>query len=138
MSEYNMTHTGKELDDAIAKVQSDYVSFSHYYPETYTPSGTSVEISKTFTCGFKPKVVLVILHTDTTVSTTYGIQIAFRANIDGLTSVGCGLYKLGGTNRSGRYGGGLSVSSFTSTGFTLSHSNIGLLPGVAYDVYAWG
>lgn len=25
MSEYNMTHTGKELDDAIAKVQSGYV-----------------------------------------------------------------------------------------------------------------
>ena len=26
MSEYNMTHTGKELDDAINKVRSGYIS----------------------------------------------------------------------------------------------------------------
>ena len=137
MSEYNMTHTGKELDDAIAKVQSSYVSFSHYYPETYTPRGTSLEKTKTFTCGFKPKVILVLLSQNKTAS-TYGLLAAFRANIDGVTSVGTGLYKHSNTNGIDKWGGGISVSNLTSTGFTISHGTIGLMPGASYNVHVWG
>lgn len=165
MSEYNMTHTGLELDAAIDKVKNGYILPSgtknitengthdvknfqnanvkvpvpnQYYAESYTPSGSSLVKSRTVNCGFRPKVVLITLNTDTTVSTTNGLQYALRVGLDGLTSVGTGLYKLTTTNRVGSFGGGLSVSAFTDTGFTFSHASIGLLPGVTYNIKAWG
>lgn len=165
MSEYNMTHTGQELDAAIAKVQNGYILPSgtknittngthdvknaktanvnvpvpnQYYEESYTPSGLSLVKSRTVNCGFRPKIILITLHTDTTVSTVNGMTYALRINLDGLTSSGTGLYRLTTTNRFGAFGGGLSSSSFTDTGFTYNHATIGFLPGVTYNIKVWG
>ncbi len=120
-------------------IPDGYVNFTHYYTNEHTQTTSStLETSYTFNCGFKPKVVLISLHTDTTLTTVNGIVFAFRSNIDGLTSVGDGLYKLSTSNRLGAYGGGLSVAAFTDTGFTYSHGSIGFAKGVTYDIYAWG
>lgn len=169
MSEYNLSHTGKELDDAISKVKSGYIlpsetvnitenvtdmditngkllnvnvpvpdgyiNFTRYYTETYSQTASTLEYEHTFTCGFRPKVVLISVQTDTTLSTTYGVIFAFRTEIDGLTTVGDGIYKLGVSNRIGSFGGAITI---TDTGFTFSHGTIGLAKSVSYDIYAWG
>lgn len=171
MSEYNMSHTGAQLDEAIDKVKNGYilpeesinisangeydvtefakavvsvpvpdgyVNFTNFYSNEYTQTSSTLELSHTFTCGFKPKVVLITLNTDTTLGTTNSLMFAMRINIDGIDSVGKGLYKLATTNRTGAFGGGLSISNFTSTGFTYSHSTIGFAKDITYNIYAWG
>lgn len=169
MSEYYMTHTGAELDEAISKVKSGYVMpaeiinivsnvsnmditngktlnvnvpvpdgyvrFTEQYHETFSQSSENLNLSRSFTCGFRPKVVLVSIGTDTTVSTTYTVIFAFRATIGNLSSVGDGLYKAGSSNRVGSFGGAITIND---NGFTYSHNTIGLGKNISYDIYAWG
>lgn len=170
MSEYNMTHTGRELDDAINKVKSgyvlpfevyniysnvsdlditmgktlnvdiqpsvDYVKLNKYFYEKYSPTGSSSLVkSKTFSCGFQPKVVLIVPNTDTTFSTTNTNIFSAYISLGSFELRREGLYKLSSGNRLGASSGGISISA---TGFTYSHNNIGFIVGCDYDVYAWG
>ena len=170
MSEYNMTHTGRELDDAINKVKSgyvlpteiyniysnvsdlditmgktlnvdiqpsgDYVKLNKYFYEKYSPSGSSSLVkSKTFSCGFLPKIVLIVPNTDTTFSTTNTNIFSAYIAIGSFELRREGIYKLSTNNRVGVSSGGLSVSA---TGFTYSHDKIEFIVGSDYDVYAWG
>ena len=65
MAEYNMSHTGRELDDAINKVKNDYIDKSkltmHITREasgSFTGSGQTLANINIQT-GFKPKIFLM-------------------------------------------------------------------------------
>lgn len=139
-----ITSNGNHATGGYSHVQVDvpptipdgYVSFTQYYTYEHTQqTANTLEIAHTFTCGFQPKVALISLNTDTTLSTVDGVVFTFRCNIEGLTNVGKGFYKLSTGNRLGTFGGGIS---FTSTGIAYSHGSKGFVKGVKYNVYAWG
>ena len=101
-----------------------------------SPTGSSSLVkSKTFSCGFQPKVVLIVPNTDTTFSTTNTNIFSAYISLGSFELRREGLYKLSSGNRVGVSSGGLSV---TTTGFSYSHNTIGFIVGCAYDVYAWG
>ena len=84
MSEYNMMHTGKELDDAIAKVLGGYVDPSGYIKiadtkiyvtqkpkiAAYTPNKDQLISATTIPIGFKPKIFIIRNHSGISPSST--------------------------------------------------------------------
>lgn len=134
MSEYIMSHTGKELDDAINKVRDGYILPSEtvnitenisnmditngkwlnvnvrgqYYATSFTPSANTQTVS--FDIGFEPKLFIVTCVNSFTNSTTtmYITTVWYCAD---LTGAGYG-----------EYAGGLTVHKESSAGRLTSYN----------------
>lgn len=66
MSEYNMTHTGKELDDAINKVKSGYINAAgtqnyttQFKSDVFSVSSDTLVSNVSIPVGFKPKIFVI-------------------------------------------------------------------------------
>lgn len=148
MSEYNMTHTGKELDDAIAKVQSGYVPLKTYY-DTYTPPSDTANISVDL--GFNPKGVAIITRKSIARSSSYSYLSSWVwENVTGTVrqSVNyvCGTFIENSSDGvtqgagTGSFPSGVSGTTFT---WNLSESTATAYKfrfkgGAIYYIYAWG
>lgn len=147
MSEYNMTHTGKELDDAIAKVLSGYVKLQTYHG-TYTPNSDMSDIS--FTFDFVPKGIAIITRTTIARASTYS-YIGSWVWMDGADPIQAVNYVINTDHTSGANGAtqGAGTGSFPTTlsgktfTFKLSATtttgyNFRFKKGAEYHIYAWG
>ena len=160
MSEYYMSHTGAELDDAINKVRTGYVFPSETIDITANISGRDITNGKilnvnvpqgytkskhiTFTTtaasgvikvtgiGFKPKTVAAVLYTDVTLAH----QIVCSFIWDEKLETKCNAT----SSAAGRiltFGGSLGLT-VNNDGFTTNSTYGTFKSGVTYDIFCWG
>ena len=152
MSEYNMAHTGAELDDAINKVKNGYIDKSkmvmHITKETsgtFTGSGQTLSNIAIRTIGFKPKVFLiqnvdaVWTGSDAAPYSLVGSVMIRDDNYEELehrTS-----FALKGNSSNGYGRGGQSNTNFfypTENGVQGTGTSVKANSGVKYNWWAWG
>lgn len=151
MSEYNMSHTGRELDDAINKVKSGYIDKSKLTMHiTKEASGTFPGNGKTLSnisinTGFKPKIFLiqnqdaVWTGSDAAPYSLVG-SVMIRddnfAELEHRTS-----FALKGNSSNGYGRGGQSNTNFfypVENGVQGTGSSVKSNSGVTYNWWAWG
>lgn len=152
MAEYNMSHTGKELDDAINKVKNDYIDKSKLTMHitqsatgTFTGSGQTLENISIPTIGFKPKIFLmqnseaVWTGSDASPYSLVGTVMLRDDNYEELEHRTSFVLKGNSSNGWGR--GGQSSTNFfypVENGVQGVGSNVKASNGIKYNWWAWG
>ena len=151
MSEYNMSHTGAELDDAINKFISGYIDKSkmvmHITKQTsgeFTGSGQTLS-SVGFSFGFKPKIFLiqnldaVWTGSDAAPYSLVGSVMIRDDNYEELEHRTSFVLKGNSSNGYGR--GGQSSTNFfypSENGIQGTGTSVKMSSGVRYNWWAWG
>ncbi len=151
MAEYNMSHTGRELDDAINKVKNGYIDKSKLTMHiTQSASGTFTGSGQTLTniniqTGFKPKIFLmqnvdaVFTGSDASPYSLVGSVMLRDDNYEELEHRTSFVLKGNSSNGYGR--GGQSSTIFfypVENGVQGVGSNVKASNGIKYNWWAWG
>ena len=149
MSEYNMSHTGAQLDEAIEKVMSGYIDSSDIIMNiTKSASGTFTGSGQTCAnlsigLNFRPKIILIAATSAITTTNTgspYEISAVWRIYDDDFSveQDNCVfVYKSGSSAKSGHTASnglrGNADNTITGWGTSAKFAS-----GVTYSWYAWG
>ena len=152
MSEYNMSHTGRELDDAINKVKNGFIDKSKLTLHTtktatgsFTGSGQTLSNIAITNIGFKPKIFLVQNQdavwtgSDSAPYSLVGSVMIRDDNYNELEHRTSFALKGNSTNGYGR--GGQSNTNFfypITNGVQGTGSSVKASSGVKYNWWAWG
>lgn len=149
MSEYYLSYTGAQLDDAVNKVMNRYVNPEDFINHcTQSASGTIAGSGQTcdklsIGLNFRAKIIFIIATTPVTTSNTgspYEISSILRVydnEYSGLRNGCVFVYKSGNNVRTG-YSTSNGVSSNSDNTITGWGASTKFASGVTYEWYAWG
>ena len=153
MSEYNMTHTGRELDDAINKVRSGYIDktkISHFATGTVSnvKEGQQVRITgitdaitgEPFNLKGVVGIICPTATTNYTASSGKGAVVVFYKTSDNADGIGVAAYTPERTVRANTGMKNNEILGISGNGFSfLSPATMyALMPAARWRWFAWG